>query len=65
MTRRKPHYQDDDENLFDSFEDVERELFGDDDESAPFYEDRDEIEKIIEEELGPSPKRRKTRKITQ
>lgn len=63
MNRRKPHY-DDDENLFDSFEDVERELFGDDDDGVPFYEDRDEIEKIIEEELGPSPKRRRTRKIT-
>lgn len=64
MTRRKAHYDDDEENLFDFLDEVELGLFCYDDENVPFYEDPDEIAKAIEEELGPSPKRRRTRKIT-
>ncbi len=35
-------------------------LLDDDDESAPFYEDPDELERLIDEELGaPQPYRRR------
>ncbi|USM11596.1 hypothetical protein vBCbaSRXM_151 [Citromicrobium phage vB_CbaS-RXM] len=64
MSRRSPHLDEDEENLFDNMDDVERELFADDDDSAPFYEDREEIEKLIEEELGSPRQRWKTRKRT-
>lgn len=65
MSRRRPHYHDDEEeNLFDSYEEVERELFSHDDDETPCYEDPDEIDKLIEEELGTAAKRRKTSKRT-
>lgn len=65
MTRRKPKLFDDDENnLFDSLEDVEREFFDEDENDdaylPPCYEDPEELATLIEEELGiPSNRRRK------
>lgn len=58
MARRFRYEDEEDElDLFDSLEEIEGEMFGDD--SAPFYEDPDDLAKIIEEELGTPARRRK------
>lgn len=64
MSRRQTRYEYDEDNLFDSIADVEEEFLDDEADDAPFYEDPDEIERIIEEEFAAARKRKAKRKAT-
>lgn len=60
MTRRPTYLHDENDDLFDSLIDVEEDsLFDDSDEDLelPFYEDPEELDRMIEEELGNTRKR--------
>lgn len=64
MSRRPIRYEYDEDNLFDSIEDFEEEFLEDEAEDAPFYEDPEEIDRIIEEEFVAARKRKAKTKLT-
>lgn len=65
MTRRQvPRYDEDEDNLFDALLDAEDDSFDSEPDDIMFYEDPEELDRMIEEEFALAKKRQKTRKRT-